>query len=128
MTTNEIEGKIRLCGRAATALAFGLLAIAAAGARGAAADDAKDSYEKYYEAIQVKTLCEDSGAPDAKTMEKISAYIASENKFSMTAGESLSAIQEAKSNAQQMVKDSGCDDRAVQQLITLYHSTEAAAQ
>jgi hypothetical protein len=101
----------------------------ALGARAAAADDnAKDMYEKYYEAIEVKTLCEDSGAPDKATMQKISAFIASQTNFSITAGESLTAIEQAKDEARDLVKSAGCDDGSVQKMLTLYHSTEDAAQ
>ena len=112
------------------AVAFGAIATAtlAFGIRMAAADDSKDMYEKYYEAIEVKTLCEDSGAPDKATMQKVSSFIASQTKFSMTAGESLMAIEQAKDEAKSMVKSSGCDDSSVQKMIVLYHSTEAAAQ
>lgn len=113
-----------------TAIALGAIAAAgmAFGIRAAAADDAKDMYEKYYEAIEVKTLCEDSGAPDKATMEKVSAFIASQTKLSMTAGESLMAIEQAKDDAGSLVKSAGCDDSSVQKMLTLYHSTEAASQ
>ena len=105
---------------AAAGLAFGI--------RAAAADDSANMYEKYYEAIEVKTLCEDSGAPDKATMQKVSAFIAGQTNFSMTAGESLKAIETAKDEAKSLVKSAGCDDSSVQKMLTLYHSTEAAAQ
>jgi hypothetical protein len=112
------------------AIALGAIAAAgmAFGIRAAAADDAKDMYEKYYEAIEVKTLCEDSGAPDKATMQKVSAFIATQTKLSLTAGESLMAIEQAKDDAGSLVKDAGCDDSSVQKMLTLYHSTEAASQ
>ncbi len=120
MTRDDFKRTTVLCMVAAAGFAFGV--------RTAAADDAKAMYEKYYEAIQIKTLCEDSGAPDKATMQKISAFIAGQTKFSMTAGESLTAIEQAKDDASSMVKDAGCDDSSVQKMLTLYHSTEAASQ
>ncbi|HVZ01123.1 MAG TPA: hypothetical protein VHA35_16575 [Dongiaceae bacterium] len=120
MTSHDFKRSAALGAIAAASLAFGI--------RAASADDATDMYEKYYEAIEVKTLCEDSGAPDKATMQKISAFIASQTKFSMTAGESLKAIEDAKDEARSMVKSAGCDDGSVQKLITLYHSTESASQ
>ena len=120
MKRDDVNRTIALAAIAAAGLAFGI--------RAAAADDSQNMYEKYYEAIEVKTLCEDSGAPDKTTMQKVSAFIASQTKFSMTAGESLKAIEDAKDEAQGLVKSSGCDDSSVQKMLTLYHSTEAAAQ
>ncbi|HVM83605.1 MAG TPA: hypothetical protein VMW18_06930 [Candidatus Binatia bacterium] len=118
MKTFIAAAAIIVCGGAA--LSFGT--------RPAAADELSDTYMKYYEAIQAKTLCEDSGAPDAATMAKLSAYIAGQTKFGMTAGQSLMAIESAKAEAGKLVKANGCEDRSIQQLIGLYHSTEAAAQ
>jgi len=109
---------------------LGMIAAAgsAFGIRAAAADDSQSMYEKYYEAIEVKTLCEDSGAPDKATMQKVSAFIAAQTNFSMTAGESLKAIEDAKDEARTLVKGSGCDDSSAQKMRTLYHSTEQASQ
>jgi hypothetical protein len=107
----------------AAAVALGL-----AGASSAARAGGADAYEKSYEAIAVKTLCEDSGAPDKATMEKLAAYIAGQAQFAITAGESLTAIEKAKDAAAALVKSAGCEDRAVGQLISLYHATVAAAQ
>jgi pimeloyl-CoA synthetase len=120
MARDDWKRALALGALAASGLAFGI--------RAAAADDSASMYEKYYEAIEIKTLCEDSGAPDKATMQKVSAFIVGQTKLSMTAGESLKAIENAKDEAKTMVKQSGCDDSAVQKMITLYHSTEAAAQ
>ena len=121
------EGTMKTVIAAAAAIACGAAALSF-GARLAAADELNDTYMKYYESIQAKTLCEDSGAPDKATMAKLSAYIAAQTKFGMTAGQSLQAIEDAKSEAAKLVKANGCEDRSIQQLIGLYHSTEAAAQ
>lgn len=127
MNKKSNEGTMKTFIAAAVAVACGAAALAF-GARLAAADEISDAYMKYYEAIQAKTLCEDSGAPDKATMAKLSAYIASQTKFGMTVGQSLTAIESAKAEAGKLVKANGCEDRAIQQLIGLYHSTEAAAQ
>jgi hypothetical protein len=110
------------------AIAFSAIATAAFafGIRAAAADDPKDVYEKYYEAIQVKTLCESSGAPDQATLEKLTAYIEQQSNFSMSAAESLKAMERARDDGSTLVKHKGCSDSASQQFIALYHTTQAA--
>jgi len=118
MKRDELTQAIALCAIAVAGVTFGI--------RAAAADDAKNMYEKYYEAIEVKTLCD--SAPDKATMQKISAFIATQTNLSMTAGESLMAIEQAKDDAGSLVKGAGCDDSSVQKMLNLYQSTEAASQ
>ena len=114
--------------RAAWVLGAMAAAMFGFGARAALAGDAHDIYEKDYEAIQVKTLCESSGAPDAATMEKLTAYIEKQANFSMGTAESLKAMGKARDDGSALVRHKGCSDSASQQFIAAYHSLQSAAQ
>lgn len=110
-------------------VALGIAVGTAGVARYAMADDAadaKDTFDKYYQAIQAKQMCE--GPLDGATWDKITTYIGDQTKHQFTAGESATMIEHAKMAAGKVVRADGCSDRSVQQMISLYHSTEQAAQ
>jgi len=114
--------------RSAVALGAIAAAVFAFGIRAATADDAKDIYEKDYEAIQVKTLCESSGAPDAGTVEKLTAYIEKQTNFSLGAAASLKAMDQARDDGRTLVRHKGCSSTESQQFIAAYHTLQSAAQ
>jgi hypothetical protein len=109
-------------------IAFGAIAASAFtfGVRAAAADDAATTYEKDYEAIEVKATCE-GGAPDAATMTRIAGYVATQTNFSLSAGQTLTAMEQAKHDARELTKGSGCKSDASKQMVALYHQLDSAA-
>src|ERR1700761_1304046 len=113
-----------------SAMALGAIAAAvfAFGIRAASADDAKAVYEKDYEAIQVKTLCESSGAPDQATVEKLTAYIEKQTNFALGAAASLNAMDQGRDDARTLVRHKGCTSSDSQQFIAAYHTLQSAAQ
>jgi hypothetical protein len=118
MTTHSLKRAIAFGAIAASAFAFGV--------RAAAADDAVTTYEKDYTAIEVKTICE-NGAPDAATMTRIAGYIANQTKFSLDAGQAMTAMEKAKHDARNLTRGSGCKSDASKQMLTLYHQLDTAA-
>jgi hypothetical protein len=119
MTSPSLKHTIAIGAIAASAFVFGL--------RAAAADDtAAATYEKDYEAIEVKTACE-GGVPDPATMTRLATYIARQTNFSLDAGETLTAMENAKHDAREITKGSGCKSDASKQFIAQYHQLDSAA-
>jgi hypothetical protein len=117
MTSQDLKRAVASAAIAVSALVLGI--------RAAAADD-MTTYAKDYEAIEVKTTCE-NGAPDSATMSRIAGYIAKQTNFSLSAGQTLTQMEVAKHDARQITKGSGCNSDASKQFVAFYHQLDTAA-
>lgn len=108
-----------------TAGLSGLAAIAALTAMPVAADSnsmqEEVTYSNYHRAIRAAELCEDRefGMTDH---EKMGEVIDQKVHYAIGAGKRLTLIERAKGDMWDMVFKDGCDDPAVQESLTLFHT------
>ena len=102
---------------------FGVLAGPAAA--GPMTNDMDLVYARYHMAIRAAELCRGVTAGDA-IWRKWSSYIDQKTHYELGAGERLSVIEGAKSDATMMVRRQGCSDDDVKDLLALYDAELAA--
>ena len=85
----------------------------------AAAQDQTAIYSQYHQAIRAAELCRDMSL-DPATWSKVSTYIDQKINYEIPAGERLTLIESAKSDARVMVWNKGCDSDEVKALLSLY--------
>jgi len=84
-----------------------------------AQDDLAGTYSKYYESIRVSELCRDTKIDDAG-WRKIATYIDGKVNHEIDAGERLTLIETAKTDARKLVDAKGCSHQLVQDLLKYY--------
>jgi hypothetical protein len=116
MESRQME-RIRIRGLVATG---GLAAFAALAMPAGAQDDAaKDTYLRYHQAIAITEKCEEREFNQAEH-SNMAAYIDQQVKNQLGAGERLHLIEQAKSNAYELVTKWGCDSDKVSEFRTLF--------
>jgi hypothetical protein len=100
-----------------TLLAGGILSMSAA----AIASDLSGTYSNYYESIYTTQLCRDTQI-DAAGWKKLAGYIDNKVNHEIGAGERLTLIETAKSDARKLVDSKGCAHQMVQDLMKVYDS------
>lgn len=90
----------------------------------AAAQDQVAIYSQYHQAIRAVELCRET-TTDAASWRKLSTYIDKKINYEIPAGERLTLIEAAKTDARELVWNKGCDSEEVRSLISLY-DTELA--
>jgi len=102
-------------------LAAGALSAIAALALPAAAQDqaTKDTYLRYHQAIAVTAKCEEKVFNDVE-QSHMATYIDQHVNNQIGAGERLHLIEQAKSNAYELVTKWGCDSDKVGEYRTLF--------
>jgi hypothetical protein len=100
-----------------------LAALVAAGVAGgaalASAQDMAGTFSKYYQAIRATELCRDT-AIDSAQWHKIATFIDTKVNHEIGAGERLTLIETAKTDARKLVDAKGCEHQAVQDLLKVY--------
>ncbi len=99
-----------------------LMAVGIAGASAAAiASDLSGTYSKYYEAIYESQLCRNTQI-DPAGWKKLADYIDSKVNHEIGAGERLTLIETAKTDARKLRDSKGCSHQLVQDLLKVYDS------
>ena len=100
-----------------------LAALVAAGVAGGAtlatAQDMAGTFSKYYQAIRVTELCRDTTF-DAAHWRKMATFIDTKVNHEIGAGERLTLIETAKTDARKLVDSKGCQHQSVQDLMKVY--------
>lgn len=100
-----------------------LAALIAAGVAGgaalASANDLAGTYSKYYEAIRATQLCRETKL-DGDAWKKLSTYIDGKVNHEIGAGERLTLIETAKTDARKLIDSKGCGHQLVQDLLKTY--------
>jgi len=102
-----------------------LSAMVAVGSMGAAiaanASDLSGTYSKYYESVYESQLCRNTQI-DAAGWKKIADYVDNKVNHDIGAGERLTLIETAKTDARKLKDSKGCAHDSVQELLKLYDS------
>jgi len=102
-----------------------LSAVMAAGIVGASvtafADDLSGTYSKYYESIYASEMCRDTQI-DPAGWKKLADYIDNKVNHEIGAGERLTLIETAKTDARKLKDSKGCSHQMVQDLLKVYDS------
>ena len=99
-----------------------LMAVSVVGASVTAfADDLSGTYSKYYEAIYASELCRNTQI-DAAGWKKLADFIDNKVNHEIGAGERLTLIETAKSDARKLRDSKGCAHQSVQDLLKVYDS------
>lgn len=100
-----------------------LLAVMTVGIAGASvaaiASDLSGTYSKYYESIYATQLCRDTQI-DAAGWKKLANYIDNKVNHEIGAGERLTLIETAKTDARKLKDSKGCSHELVQELLKVY--------
>jgi hypothetical protein len=98
------------------------MAIGIAGASVAAiASDLSGTYGKYYESIYATQLCRNTQI-DPAGWKKLADYIDTKVNHEIGAGERLTLIETAKTDARKLKDSKGCSHELVQELLKVYDS------
>ncbi len=114
MISSKFFGKV-----AAACAAIGLL-----GTGMVAADDMNAPWLQLHEAIRIAELCENV-THDRDAWKKMGSVLDAKVDREIGAGERLTLIEEAKTDARLLVWRKGCDSDEVQSLAKLYDDTFA---
>lgn len=87
----------------------------------AIASDLSGTYSNYYEAIYATQLCRDTQI-DAAGWKKLAGYIDNKVNHEIGAGERLTLIETAKSDARRLVDSKGCSHQMVEDFLKVYDS------
>ncbi|WP_374385128.1 hypothetical protein [Dongia sp.] len=85
----------------------------------AAAQDQTAIYSQYHQAIRAHELCTETTL-DPAAWSKVSTYIDKKINYEIPAGERLTLIEAAKTDARVLVWNKGCDSDEVKALLSLY--------
>ena len=97
-----------------------LMAVGIAGASAAAiASDLSGTYSKYYESIYVSQQCRNTQI-DAAGWKKLADYIDNKVNHEIGAGERLTLIETAKTDARKLKDSKGCAHQSVLDLLKVY--------
>ena len=103
-----------------------LSALIVVGAMGAsvaaiASDDMSGTYSKYYESIYLSQQCRGTEI-DAAGWKKLATYIDNKVNHEIGAGERLTLIETAKTDARELRVTKGCAHQSAQDLLKVYDS------
>jgi len=103
-----------------------LASVGLAGESFAADSEATATYTKYHEAIRVAEICRQDNrnqgltAYDLSSWSKMARYIDMKVNNAIGAGERLTLIEQAKSDAWTLVEKKGCDSEDATALLAIY--------
>jgi hypothetical protein len=96
-----------------------------ASAAAIASDDLSGTYSKYYESIYLSQQCRGTEI-DAAGWKKLADYIDNKVNHEIGAGDRLTLIETAKTDARVLKQTKGCDHQSVQDLLKVYDSELAS--
>jgi hypothetical protein len=102
-------------------VAVGIVGVSAA----AFASDLSGTYSKYYESVYESQLCRNTQI-DPAGWKKIADYVDNKVNHEIGAGERLTLIETAKSDARKLRDSKGCAHESVQELLKVYDSELAS--
>jgi hypothetical protein len=95
--------------------------VVGASAAAIASDDLSGTYSKYYESIYASEFCRGTEI-DAAHWQKLATYIDNKVNHEIGAGERLTLIETAKTDARALMNTKGCAHPLMQDVLKVYDS------